>query len=34
MQCMLTGFGVMVVASGKIVLEIDLEFSVLTAALA
>jgi hypothetical protein len=31
---MLTGFGVMVVASGKIVLEIDLEFSVLTAALA
>jgi hypothetical protein len=31
---MLTGFGIMVVASGKIALEIDLEFSVLTAALA
>jgi hypothetical protein len=33
MQRLLTGFWTMVVASGKIVLEIDLEFSLLTAAL-
>jgi hypothetical protein len=34
MQCLLTGFWIMAVAYGEIILQINLEFSMLSAALA